>query len=163
MLKNSAGFNLPSYFSSISGLNVRADDQWTCRNSRVKAGHPPSKGRYPLSRGMGSSTSGPLRLSDWRWVLQNRSMVTHTSSLRLSFSTRRWSRRAQGLDEAIDTSLGSKSCGSGYDPCAGYRRVDSIVGVAPPVWPAAQDVVACGGRDGSAHCDPPASAKPIKR
>ena len=53
MLKNSAGFNLPSYFSGIPGLNIREDGQWTCHSSRVKAWHPTSNGRYSSPKGHG--------------------------------------------------------------------------------------------------------------
>lgn len=54
MLKNSAGFSLPSYFSGIYGLNVRADGQQTCRSSGVKVGHPNLERQAPaiLERGL---------------------------------------------------------------------------------------------------------------
>jgi hypothetical protein len=163
MLRNSAGFNLPSYFSGISGLNVREDGQRTCHSSRVKAGHPSSKGRYPPSSGAGSSTSGPLRLSYWRWVSRRRSIVARAPSPRLSSWACRWSQRARGPDEAIETSSGSRSHGSDHGPCAGCRGGDCTMGLAPSARPSAWAVViAWGGRGRPARCDPPTSAKPIR-
>ena len=66
MLKNSAGFSLPSYFSGIYGLNVRADGQQTCRSSGVKVGHPNLERQAPaiLERGLVDvGTIVPIRLA----------------------------------------------------------------------------------------------------
>ena len=106
MLRNSAGFSLPSYFSGISGLNVRTDGQRTCRNSRVKVGQPTSKGRHPPTPSAGSSTLRLLHPSVWRRSSRCRSTTTHASPQRLSSGARRWPGRARESEEAIEMSSG---------------------------------------------------------
>ena len=123
MLKNSVGFSLPSYFFGISGLNMRDDGQRTCCNSRVNAGHPTSKGRYPPSPGVGSSTSGPLCLSDWR-------RVSRASSLRY----------LPGLVVGLDVLEGRMKPSIhhrvlGHIALAAVYALAAMEGIAPWGWP----------------------------
>ena len=158
MIKDSAGFRIPSYFSGISSMNVRTDGQRTCHSSHVKAGQPTSKGRHPPTPSIGWSTLRPS-YSSVRGRSSRRCSTTRTSPLRLSSGARRWPGHARESEEAIEASSGSYSC---------YARVgchggDCTVGTTPSVRPVVRTVaVVWGGRGGPAHREPPATAKPSR-
>src|SRR6187399_1494766 len=159
MLRNSEGCVLPSYFSGTSGLKFFMLDHWTRRSSRVNAGQPAAYGKSPGSPGACVSTAVPAHWSDCRRAFRRRSIVVRVSSCRRSSRTWRWSRRARGSDDAVESSSTLIRRGGVF--C--FRGGECTV-VAPPavLSPSAFVFSTCRGREVAGCCGESLLAKAIR-